>query len=79
MTTVSTCDILWDMDKLLTLKEVAERLRVGRSTLYRWVREGRLKPHRLPGGRMRFYEEDVERLLQIEHPDQEVQEASGSL
>ena len=54
------------MSDYLTLNEVAERLRVGRSTLYRWVREGRLKPHRLPGGRMRFEEEDVERLLQVE-------------
>ncbi len=36
-------------DRLLTVPEVAERLRMSEWTLRRWLREGRLKGVRLPG------------------------------
>jgi excisionase family DNA binding protein len=35
------------MDKLLTVGEVAERLRVGRRTVIRWIVDGRLRGFKL--------------------------------
>jgi len=34
---------------MLTVKEVAERLRVSRFTVYRWIKDGRLKTIRSGG------------------------------
>ena len=43
-------------------EEVQERLGISRPTLYLWVRQGKLKPHRA-GRSLRFDETQVERLL----------------
>lgn len=43
-----------DNDRLLTVPEVAERLRVNDETVRRWVRTGRLKAV-MPGGRKAGY------------------------
>jgi excisionase family DNA binding protein len=45
---------IWSQDPrllptLLTLREVAEVLRIGRKTVERWVSEGRIQPVRLTG------------------------------
>jgi len=51
---------------LLTVQEVADRLRVRKLTVYRMVKDGRLKAIRLPLGRrgeLRISEDEVNRLL----------------
>ena len=41
-------------DDLLTTTEVADRLRVTRQTVARWVRGGKIAAHRLPSGVIRI-------------------------
>jgi excisionase family DNA binding protein len=49
--------------ELLTLREVARLLRCHRGTIYRAVKDGRLRPLRLaPHGPMRFKRADIEAL-----------------
>lgn len=49
--------------QLLTLNQVAERLAVDRTTVYRWMEEGHLPPPIKLGvgkyGALRFFEEDI--------------------
>jgi excisionase family DNA binding protein len=45
---------------LLTAREVADLLGVSTETALRWVRQGKLPAIRLPGGAIRFREEEVE-------------------
>jgi excisionase family DNA binding protein len=53
-----------------TPPEAAEYLRVTRSTIYRWTREGRLRAHDLPtGGGRRYRREELDRLLGSSPPD----------
>ena len=55
-------DMLWNMtdDDLLTPWEVANMFRVSRSTVARWVKEGRLPTVPTPGGKLlRFRRADV--------------------
>lgn len=51
---------------MLTVKEVAQRLRVSPSTVYNLVEGGRIAYHRIGKGRgsIRFSEEQVEAFLQ---------------
>jgi excisionase family DNA binding protein len=50
--------------------EAAEYLRVTRSTIYRWTREGRIRVHKLPtGGGSRYRREDLDALLLGEGED----------
>ena len=49
--------------KVYTAKEVAEMLRVHQSTVTYWVRTGKVKAIRTPGGRIRIPREEVERIL----------------
>ncbi len=46
---------------MLGSEEVQERLGISRPTLYLWVRQGKLKPHRT-GRALRFEEGEIERL-----------------
>jgi len=46
--------------KLLRPREVAARLAVSRSTVYRWYWEGKLKGVKLGGGTVRILESSVE-------------------
>ena len=51
------------MSRLLTVREVADRLRVEPESVRRWVKEGKLTvAGRTPGGQLRFNEEDVNAL-----------------
>lgn len=55
-----------NLDDLIPSVEAAETLRVGRSTLTRWVKSGRLtEAKKLPGdtGTRLFHRRDIERLL----------------
>lgn len=49
---------------LLKARDVASRFRVDPKTVARWARAGRLSCIRTPGGHRRFYEREVEALLQ---------------
>jgi len=46
--------------KLLRPREVAARLAVSRSTVYRWYWEGKLKGVKLGGGTVRILESSVD-------------------
>lgn len=48
---------------LLTLKDVMERLKFGRSTIYKLIDQGELHPFKVSGS-LRFDEEDVEAYIQ---------------
>jgi excisionase family DNA binding protein len=50
-------------DMIVTSAETCALLRISRPTLHRYVRQKRLVPKRLPGGRLRFNRSDVLNLL----------------
>lgn len=50
--------------RLLTAREVAELLGVSTETIVRWTRKGELPAIRLPGGALRYREDDLERWLE---------------
>lgn len=50
-------------DPLITSAETCDLIRISRPTLHRYVRQGRLSPKRLPGGRLRFQRSEVLNLL----------------
>jgi excisionase family DNA binding protein len=49
--------------RLLTARAVAELLGVSSETMLRWVRRGELPAIRLPGGAIRFREDELEAWL----------------
>ena len=50
-------------DRLLRPREVAQRLAVSRSTIYRWFWEGRLRGVKVAGGTVRILESSVQERL----------------
>ena len=50
------------MEKLLTVKELAEWLQISPSTIYQWTHTGFVPHYKLPKG-VRFKEEEIERWL----------------
>ena len=53
---------------ILTVREAAERLGVGYSTLKQWIYKGSVRTTRTDGGHHRIAESEVERLLAKEGP-----------
>ena len=51
------------MSRLLTAREIAEIISVSTETVLRRTRRGELPAVRLPGGAIRFREDDLERWL----------------
>jgi excisionase family DNA binding protein len=51
------------MSRLLTARAVAELLDVSTETVLRWTRRGELPAVKLPGGAIRFRENDLEAWL----------------
>jgi excisionase family DNA binding protein len=51
------------MEKLLTIRELAERLNIAEGTAYHWLSEGRLKCIRFSKRCVRFREGDVLQML----------------
>jgi excisionase family DNA binding protein len=49
--------------RLLTARDLAERLGVSTETILRWTRRGELPAVRLPGGAIRYREEELEAWL----------------
>jgi len=52
-----------EQERLLRPREVARRLAVSRSTVYRWFWEGRLRGVKLNGGTLRILESAVREKL----------------
>jgi excisionase family DNA binding protein len=52
------------MDRLLTVRELAERLGISAGTAYHWLSQGRLACVRLSSRCVRFRESDVEKMLE---------------
>jgi excisionase family DNA binding protein len=50
------------MEHILTTKELASYLKLTESTIYRYVREGKVPAH-WDGGRWRFYKDQIDSLL----------------
>lgn len=50
------------VEKLYTIKEVMDMLRISRTTLYRHIESGLIKPLKL-GGKVLFAESELNRLL----------------
>jgi excisionase family DNA binding protein len=52
--------------RLLTAREVADRLGFSVDTILRWTREGRLPAHRISGserGRLRYFEDELDAVI----------------
>ncbi|WP_408004800.1 helix-turn-helix domain-containing protein [Prosthecobacter vanneervenii] len=47
----------------LSTEKVCKHLCINRPTLHRYVKQHHLNPKRLPGGQLRFLQEEVESLL----------------
>jgi excisionase family DNA binding protein len=52
-----------DIENLLTLNEVAASLRIHKTTLRRWIREGKVTPVRLSDKVVRVRLQELERLI----------------
>lgn len=52
------------MEKLLTIRELAERLGISPGTAYHWLSQGRLQCVRFSSRCVRFRESDVEKMLE---------------
>jgi len=61
------------MGEWLDIREAAELLGIGTSTLRRYVADGKVQAYRLPGRQLRFKREDLEALLELD--SQEVRES----
>lgn len=48
----------------MTVEEVSTYLQFHEQTIYRWLREGKIKARRV-GGQWRFTEEDVQNILRV--------------
>jgi excisionase family DNA binding protein len=55
------------VEKLYTVKEIAKILSVSRNTIWRWVREGKLKSIKLSNGATRFTEKDIQEFMGVEN------------
>lgn len=54
------------MNPDLTVADVAKQLRTTPRTVQRWIKDGRLRAVRLPGGRSyRIYQRDVDAALEV--------------
>ena len=51
------------MEKLLTIRELAERLNIAEGTAYHWLSQGRLKCIRFSKRCVRFREGDVQQTI----------------
>ncbi len=54
----------------LTVKEVADRLRVTRQSVYNWINDGRLKAVKVGGKALRITERSVNDLIQPTEADE---------
>ena len=55
--------IMEKLERLLRVSEVAKILNVERHTVLNWIKKGKLRAIRLPGGRFRIPESEVKRIV----------------
>jgi excisionase family DNA binding protein len=60
--------------KWFSIQEAAEYLDIGEPTLYRWMREGKIT-FRKVGDSTRFWQEDLDSVMQVYHSDKDVSKA----
>jgi excisionase family DNA binding protein len=48
-----------NMAELLKIPEAAKRMHVSRETIYAWIRDGKMKVFKTPGGRYRIPEDEL--------------------
>ena len=53
-----------DTPRLLQRWQVAKMLAVNPQTVARWARAGKIRSVTLPGGHLRYFEEDIRKLLE---------------
>lgn len=59
----------------LTIREAMHQLKVGRTTLYRWLKQGRLRAHRVGPRTLRIRREELERVIAPLNDDDEEEAA----
>lgn len=52
------------IERLLTAREVAERLGLTTDTVLRWTRAGKLPGIRLPSGQLRYWEGELDEWIE---------------
>jgi excisionase family DNA binding protein len=57
-----------EQDTYYSVREAISRLKISRSTLWRWIRDGRLRAYRVGPRSIRIRQLDIERLLRPAHP-----------
>ena len=55
--------IMSNFERFYRVKEVCGILRVDRRTLWKWIKEGKIKAVRLPSGRYRIPESEIRKIL----------------
>ena len=53
------------VDNLMSLREIEDYTKIGYTTIYRWLKVGKIKPTYI-GDLLRFYEKDVKHLIKVE-------------
>lgn len=53
------------MNKLLTIKQASEYLNVTIDCLRKWDKQGKLVPHKTPGGHRRYFQSELESLVGV--------------
>lgn len=52
------------MDKLYTIREVAEYFKVSRQTVHNWLAQDRITATSTPGGELRVTETEIKKVLE---------------
>ena len=56
------------MTQLLDTHDLAKLLNISPNTITRWISQGKITPHRIPGTRKNyFYRHEIEEQLQLPH------------
>src|SRR6266481_4655482 len=69
-------EIALEKKKWYSIREAAEYLDVGEPTLYRWMREGKIT-YRKVGDSTRFWQEDLDSVMQVFHSERDLDKARG--
>jgi excisionase family DNA binding protein len=72
---IATSEVFRVMDEILTVREVAEYLKLSRTTIWRWCNEGKLQAFKVGRG-WRIHRSEIDKItgLNINSPSQTEQE-----